>query len=212
MKKFILTLLGGLISIVILTFANSVQAGLAIPYTPDADTMHLWHLNETGGTNALDAADLNTNTYPIELTNLGVPNAGNIPTPPYTNTSLGNPGPPGLTYAYSGSTKQHLLYGGNYPDVGNFCNPTTGAFTFEALILISNSISSIDAEILTGDSGGAITARGWQWRIENGTMEWDLLGGSTDNDFKPALPLSGVDAAKVGSWYRGGYIHRPNPN
>ncbi len=36
----------------ILPFAFAVctaQAGLQIPYTPDADTLHLWHFNGPGG-------------------------------------------------------------------------------------------------------------------------------------------------------------------
>ena len=50
-------------------------------------------------------------------------------------------------------------------------------------------------------SFGGIGNRGWQWRLENGAMEWDLLAGSTDNDFKPLLPTTGPDTAQLNAWY-----------
>jgi hypothetical protein len=186
------------------------QAGLAIPYTQDQNTLHLWHLNDTNGLYANDAATNLTvdDATPIQLENLGEP----IPTQlPYSNTSLGSPGPgyPGLTNSYSGTTKQHVLagnngsfFGGQFPDVTQFCNPVTGAFTFEAVINVNSVLASIDAEILAGDNASAsIGNRGWQWRLENGAMEWDLLAGSTDNDFKPLLPTTGPDAARTNAWF-----------
>ncbi|HEY3860579.1 MAG TPA: Ig-like domain-containing protein [Verrucomicrobiae bacterium] len=199
---------GALLAAAVLAFTASARAGLAVPYTPNADTLHLWHLNETNGQFAADSADLSTNAYPITLTNIGgLPNANAsayaATTYPFTNTALGTAGPgfPGLTNAYSGSNKGHLLYGGSLPDVSGLCNPTTGAFTFEALICISNNLSG-DYEIFTGDSGGALTTRGWQWRFNTAQEQWDLIAGATsDNTFPPALPTSGPDAAAVGVWY-----------
>jgi hypothetical protein len=194
LPKFVLPAIA---SVALLGVGLSARAGLAIPYTPNADTLHLWHLNETNGSlYAFDSTDLDTNSWPITLTNIGEVSF------PFTNTSLGNPGPgfPGLTNAYSGNNKFHLLYGGSYPDVTGLCNPTSGAFTFEAIILISNSLSG-DYEIFTGDNGGAVTARGWQWRFNTSEEQWDLLGGGTDNNFSPLLPTTGPDAYKLNTWY-----------
>ncbi len=195
--------------ILALAAVPATWAGLAIPYTQDTDTMHLWHLNDSNGLYAIDSATNFTvdSATPIQLENIGEPHPGTFP---YTNTSLGSAGPgyPGLANCYTGTTGQHLLtgyngssYGGDFPNVSQFCNPTTGAFTFEAVINLNAALSTIDAEILSGDNNGAIGVRGWQWRIEQGTEEWDLLAGSTDNDFKPALPTSGPDAAKTNTWY-----------
>jgi len=189
---------------------ESARAGLAIPYTPDAATMHLWHLNDASGQlYAVDSATLSPDATPITLENIGEPTPGSLP----TNAFFGASGPnePGLSTCYSGITKQHLLggyngsgYGAIFPNVSQFCNPATGAFSFEAVLNISSSnvLSSIDAEILTGDNSDG-TSRGWQWRLENGALEWDLQGGSTDNDFKPLLPTTGNDAVslKTNSWY-----------
>src|SRR5580658_921097 len=125
-------LLGAFVAVAILAVAVSARAGLAVPYSPNADTLHLWHLNESGGPFAYDSADLSTNAYPITLTNIGYSSAGTL-VYPFTNTTLGAPGPgyPGLTNAYFGNNKYHLLYGGgSYPNVNGLCNPTTGAFTF----------------------------------------------------------------------------------
>ena len=127
-------LLGAFVAVTMLAVAFSARAGLAVPYTANADTLHLWHLNESGGPIANDSADLSTNASPIILTNIGYSSAGTT-VYPFTNTSLGNPGPgfPGLTNAYSAMNKYHLLYGGSYPNVNGLCNTSTGAYTFGKL-------------------------------------------------------------------------------
>jgi hypothetical protein len=198
LKTFLKT---GLLAIAI-GIAISASAALRVPYTVDPDTLHLWHLDETNGLYSQDAIGTstngNTNAIAITLTNLAEPSPG---TGPYTNAFLGSPAYTGLGTAYSATTKQHLLYGGPFPDVSQFCNPTTGAFTFEALVSINSSFATADMEIVSGDNGLGITQRGWQWRIDNGVIEWDLLGGSTDNDYKAALPASGSDAIATNVWY-----------
>jgi len=170
-------------------------AGLQIPYTPDASTLHLWHLDDPDGLTATDAVA----TSSIVLTNLGMPNPG---IGPYTNVNLGSPSFLGQGTCLVASNKQHLLYGGSFPDVSQFCNPVSGAFTFEAIVRFdTDPTATIDAEIVSGDNGLGIGNRGWQWRIFNGVMEWDLLAGSTDNDYKSNLPKIGANAAIAGAWY-----------
>lgn len=173
------------------------RAGLQIPYTPDTSSLHLWHLNETSGLTTPDAVQTN----PITLTLLGLPNAG---TGPYTNVTLSSPSAfPILTNAMTGLDKAHLLDGGIFPDVSQFADPTTGAFTFEAIVKFNiNPLGAIDAEIVAGDNGSGLANRGWQWRIFNGVMEWNLLAGSGgDNDFKSTLPATGPNAALSNTWY-----------
>ncbi len=182
------------VTVAAFAMATAAHAGLQIPYVPDASTLHLWHLDEPSGLTAADAV-----AGGITLTNLGMPNPG---TGPYTNTSFGGPAFAGQGTCVSATTKQHLLYGGAFPDVSQFVNPVSGAFTFEALVKFNlNPLGSIDAEIVTGDNGLGLANRGWQWRIFNGVMEWDLLAGSTDNDFKAPLPATGANAAITGAWY-----------
>jgi hypothetical protein len=180
-----------------LTTATTSRAGLQIPYTPDASTLHLWHLDEPSTIyTSTDAVA----TSSITLTNIGWPTPGG---PPYTNTSLGNPSFTGLGTCETAINKGHLLYGGNFPDVSQFRNPVSGAFTFEAVVKFDiNPLGAIDAEIVAGDNGGGLGVRGWQWRIFNGVMEWNLLAGNGgDNDFKSTLPSTGPNAAIAGTWY-----------
>src|ERR1035438_6698881 len=127
--------LGAFVAVAVVAVALSAHAGLGLPYTPDAHTLHLWHLDDTNGLYTVDAvatsASASANAIPITLTNLGEPTPGTFP---YTNTSLGNLSyDAGLGTCYTGTDKQHLLYGGSFPDVSQFCNPSSGAFTFEAL-------------------------------------------------------------------------------
>jgi hypothetical protein len=176
-----------------LAFPVFTQAGLQIPYATDSSTLHLWHLDETSGTSGADAVTANS----ITLTNLGIPTGG-----PFTNTTFGATAFSGLGTAVSASTKQHVLYGGAFPDVTQFSDPETGAFTFEALVKFdTDPLGANDAEIVSGDNGLGLGNRGWQWRIFNGVMEWDLLAGDTDNDFKAPLPATGPNAAIAGAWY-----------
>ena len=79
---------------------ESARAGLAIPYTPDAATMHLWHLNDASGQlYAVDSATLSPDATPITLENIGEPTPGSLP----TNAFFGASGPnePGLSTCYS---------------------------------------------------------------------------------------------------------------
>ena len=175
---------------------GTAQAGLQIPYTNNATTLHLWHLDGPDGLTTPDAVT----TSPITLTNLGLPTPRTLP---YTNVNLGVASFPGLGECLRAPVnKQHLLYGGGFPDVSQFCNPDSGAFTFEAVVKFTGSPTAAgDYEIVSGDNGLGLGNRGWQWRVFNGVMEWDLLAGSTADDFKSTLPTTGPDAAISNTWY-----------
>jgi hypothetical protein len=176
-------------------FTLHCNAGLRIPYVPDGDTLHLWHLDGPAALTTPDAVPENG----ITLTNIGEPSPG---TGPYTNANLGSPSFSGLGNSLHATTKQHLLYGGAFSDVLPFSNPESGAFTFEAVVKFDiDPLGASDMEIISGDNGLGIGNRGWQWRIFNGVMEWDLLAGATDNDFKAPLPKTGPDAAITNTWY-----------
>lgn len=175
--------------------AAPALAGLQIPYTNNPATLHLWHLNDPDGLLVTDAVA----TASITLTNIGLPNPS---VGPYTNVHLGITSFPGEGTCLKATAKPHLLYGGAFPDVSQFCNPVSGAFTFEAIIKVDAVFNPLDVEIVSGDNGGGITTRGWQWRLFNGVMEWNLLAGNGgDNDFKSTLPITGVNAAISNTWY-----------
>jgi hypothetical protein len=190
----------------VLLYTSAGYAGLQIPYTADGNTLHLWHLDDPYG--QLYATDA-VNSAGITLTNVGLPLPGSSPV---TNANFGHASFPGLgtcLYCQDVATganqpgKAHLLYGGSYPSVyPNFANQTSGAFTFEALVNFNLSpLGTCDAEIVSGDNPLGVSSRGWEWRIYNGFMEWNLLAGAGDNDYKVALPASGPDAATTNTWY-----------
>jgi hypothetical protein len=121
-----------------------VQAGLQIPYTPDANTLHLWHFNDsTNQVNGFNTVTDAVNVDSITLTNFGQSASGNAP---FTNIFLvtngataalkdclsilpdnGNPAPgPSDAFCGLGNTITN-----SFPDTTEFRNPNSGAFTFE---------------------------------------------------------------------------------
>ncbi|HEX4121592.1 MAG TPA: immunoglobulin domain-containing protein [Verrucomicrobiae bacterium] len=209
-----------------LAVAISTHAGLQIPYTPNADTLHLWHLNDPA--NQLYAHD--SGVIPMTLTNLGIFGPTNVspfgpadgtvvplPLTGYTNCNFGcNLGLPvlntllgtcfissNLSLVSPGSCSASLL--GNIEDTGltNYCNATTGAFTWEMLIKLNLSYGAgaPDIYFINGDNGA--TERGWQWRLDTGSQPQMELNGInvSGSDFKPNIPVSGPDAIATNAWY-----------
>ncbi|HLX68953.1 MAG TPA: cadherin-like domain-containing protein [Verrucomicrobiae bacterium] len=215
------------------------KAGLNVPYTADANTLHLWHFDDStanqGTANFVTVTDAVTGG--ITMTNYGLNStsgtgggggdAGAAPnTPPYTNIFLlpqaatanlsqslqilpgGGPAA-GKAYAMCGTTNDNVAGSGYAPTL--FCNPTTGAFTFEALIYIQGNVFSTSIgsewEIFSGDNqGGGGLARGWQFRVQPGSapsvdINFINATGGTAPNVQFNLPLSGPDALTVSNWY-----------
>lgn len=212
----------------------NTQAGLQVPYTPDADTLHLWHFDDSTANQATANFVTVTDavaTAGITLTNFGIgPNAASSSAtagvPPYTNILLvsqvatanlkgclnitpgGIGGLAGKAYAMCTTTNG---IGGYFTDTTPFRNPTSGAFTFEALVYIQGNVFSASIgsewEIFCGDSQGEAGSRAWQFRIQPGSAPSlninfiSQTGGSAAPNVNPALPLSGTDALSVSNWY-----------
>lgn len=201
---YVNTLLGFCCFAVVSIMPNYTYGGLRIPYQVDEHTLHLWHFDDPQMIDGL------TNIYctdavavaSITLTNSGLPGTN---LPPQTNTWLGEPSYTGLGTCRKATTRYAIAYGGQFTDVSQFCNPETGAFTFEALVKfdVNPLAPPNNMQIVCGDQSGAINVRGWQFRVNTaGQLEWNLLAGSgSDNNFKPPLPSSGPNAAIVGQWY-----------
>ncbi len=167
------------------------RAGLNVPYAPDANTLHLWHFDDStanqGTANFVTVTDAVPAPDGITMTNYGLnsTSSGAAPnTPPYTNIFLvpqaatavlgqslqilpgGGPSV-GKAYAMCGTTNASVT-SSTYP-ITSFYNATSGAFTFEALIYIQGNVfsSSIGTEweIFSGDNQGSGITRSWQFRI-----------------------------------------------
>jgi hypothetical protein len=197
------------------------RAGLNVPYTVDSDTMHLWHFNDpTNGNTEADAVAGN----PIVLTNYGYPTSV---TNGFTNMFLTNglSVVSGITEALdirpddgaSGTAASHAMAAGPVLMAAtNFCNTTTGAFTFEALVSPLGPIFSSSAggewEIFCGDNTSQSTGnpggRGWQFRLNSQSspaLNFNFLSyvdntGTASDSFTYNLP-GGTDAVAIGQWY-----------
>ncbi len=196
----------------VLAMAHSAHAGLNIPYSNlitatnssvvttniDSDTLHLWHFDDAPGV-TLNVTDAVVSANSITLSNAGSPKSVFVSS--YSSTGL----------CASNNANTHgfcnIPNAAYFPDVSQFCNPVSGAFTLECIVKFNGSgnLKSLpfNAELVAGDNNGGITARGWQWRINTaGKMEWNLIAGNgSDNDFQAQLPASGPDTAVFNSWY-----------
>jgi hypothetical protein len=217
----------------------------ALSPTVDANTMHLWHLDE-GTVNAVDQAHYAyTGTYTtlpdanLPLTYLGgaSPNNAGTTGTVYASATLGNASytgfgtaldtsavsgvPPYPTNSFQPVLNAKIPANGAADNVDHtFDNPTTHAFTMEAVIQIKfNPMVSWaqPQEIIAGEGdAGDSTDRSWQFRIEANanpsTTTWKLrfqkvsgfggAGGSTSNwDITRDIPTAGDDAIMMDGWY-----------
>jgi Big-like domain-containing protein/concanavalin A-like lectin/glucanase superfamily protein len=186
-----------------LSIGTTARAGLQVPYTPDADTLHLWHFDDSianqGTTSFVTVTDA-VATASITLTNYGFGTnvlapfaAGNQPgSPPYTNIFLstqsatanllgclnilvggGTGGNVGKAYAWCGTSNN---VGGYFPDTTSFKNNSSGAFSFEALVYVQGPVFS--------------TSIGTEWEIFCGDSQGESGGRSWQFRMQPGTTPS----------------------
>ena len=189
---------------------SRVEAGLQIPYTPDAHTTHLWHFDASGGILTTDEVQ----TASITLTNMAQTNVAPVPSP---SISLGNISFPGMSNCLH-IVPTNLLTGNTFAfaDGGPALNSTlidtnSGAFTFEALVNMDVSPfvagTGENWEIVCGDnSANGLGVRGWQFRISTGpsaNINFNAAPGvnAAVNNLTIPLPTSGPDTVVAGQWY-----------
>ncbi len=205
-----------------------VQAGLA-PYAVDANTLHLWHLDEAappcadsvaGGTNLTVLAGGAT------LGNLSFTGFGNA----LSTVDGGQPGG-NLAAAIDAALSPLPLVNGAGDNVPwSFANPGTGAFTFEALVWIGfdpaanlgtgGTGRNLPMQIITGEqdgTGGGV--RSWQFRLDpvgfnpnadgftvalvQPALEFiNVNNGASPQNFVTRIPTNGVDAIASNQWYQ----------
>lgn len=189
----------------LLTF--QAHGGLQIPYTPDADTLHLWHFN--GPTNTIPSTD-EVQTASITLTNVTQSQV------PGSQITLGNPAAIAQlgtclqiipTNVNVGNTYAFAVNGTYWPDTTPFRNATSGAFTIEAIIKCTGNpyvAGNGNWEIVAGDnSPGTGQSRGWQFRIQSGLqpqLDFNFITGGGGN-YLVNLPKSGPNILLQGIWY-----------
>ena len=213
-----------LVALLSLAAPQAVLAAISGPYAVDANTLHLWHLNELSAP-AADAAHYNyAGTFTTKVDSnqpLNVPfGTGTLGAASFTGfgTAFDN----GATPANSGLAASAPANATTDNVDHTFDNPTTHAFTMEAIIRIGfdpavPTTATGHQEIIAGEGdAGDSSDRSWQFRIQaNETPDstpWVLrfqkvsgfggAGGSTANyNLDGNIPNTGVDAIAQNSWY-----------
>jgi Concanavalin A-like lectin/glucanases superfamily len=199
----------------------SANAAIVGPYAVDTNTLHLWHLDEQG-TPAVDQAHYNyAGTFTTK------PDANQPLNALFGGGSLGNASAPGFGTAYGASSTTPAGSGLSGLTPANsaadnvdhtFDNPTTHAFTMEAIVQIGFDPAAAmtrPQEIIAGEGDAADSSdRSWQFRLEPHTLggAWLLrfqkvtgfggIGGSTASYMLDGtIPQTGPDAIAQGMWY-----------
>src|ERR1035441_7519647 len=185
----------------VLSACCCARALIVGPYSLDASTLHLWHLNETA-VPALDSAPGGTNLTALGgSATLGTAASARFATALTTATTSGDYLAP---RALAADTSDNPLM--TYDD------PATGAFTYEAMIRVDFNPATFNrgnvplylicAENETAD-------RPFQFRIHtNGVagsgvliLQFYNLTGVGNTPFIATIPTNGADAIIQGKWY-----------
>jgi autotransporter-associated beta strand protein len=177
------------------------QAIIVGPYTPDANTLHLWHLDE-GAAPAVDSAPGGTNLLIL---------AGGAT---LNNASFTGFGTALNTLATTNAYLAPLTYTGNANDnvLMTYADTNTGAFTCEAIIRIDFDPATFTygqpLYLVTAENLESGSQRPWQWAIlPNGTsgttfrLRFFAGGSAAPNNITFAIPTTGPDAIAQGNWY-----------
>lgn len=186
-------------AIALLLVAGMTQAAIVGPYTPDSDTLHLWHFDEANPGPAQPDAGL------VSSFNL-TPDDGKSPGSPAT---LGNPAF-SLDFGTSGnaSAGQGSGFMGNSIPVSDLTG-ANGSFTFEAVISLSN-INDTQMIAAMENNGGA-AARPFQFRVDGGNLRFINIAGGVQQILE-AIPTTGDDAFVADEWFHVAATYDGNEN
>jgi len=187
-------------------------AAVVGPYTPDANTLVLLHLDEAaGGSVTTNVGSLGGNLYSVNY-------ASATAVPPLVTTMLGATGfsaPPTNFNKCENNTTAGYEFGYDYNKNGQY-DADTGSgsvdflpmsklnignggqtpFTLEALIQPTSTAGN--QEIICTDSSGP-SGRGFQFRITGGSLQFQFITGS--QAVSATIPTTGSDAFAAGTWY-----------
>jgi autotransporter-associated beta strand protein len=187
-----------------LMVSNSSSATNLIPYSADANTLVLFHLDEAaGGSQTTNVGTLGKNAYTVNMTTAST-------TPPTVTGVLGVSGQKGFGNAANFNPSGYLAgfdsanngaYNGETVDtitMGslNMGNGGQTPWTIEAMIC--PSVTNASQEIICTDSSAA--NRGFQFRLNaSGQLELNLIYAGVNP--KVAIPSSGANAFAPNNWY-----------
>lgn len=186
-------------------FLCAISARAAFqPYTPDANTLFLFHLDEAAGTTAItNLGTMGGIAYSVNMTTASA-------NPPLITNVLGATGFSafgnaancnGTGYSIGFDADGSGVYQGEtFDDLSmsdlNMGNGGTTPWTLEALIY--PSVTNVNQEIITTDSSA--TSRGFQFRLNTaGQLELNLIALGINP--KTAIPTTGPHAYAASNWY-----------
>lgn len=174
--------------------AGISQATIIAPYTADADTLHLYHLDDsnTGSTVADSAGSINLSKQ--------------------NNATLGNSSFTGFGTSGNTSAANNSIIRSSVVSPGPIVAPVGvgGAFTYEAMINVSQA-SSGNQDIFTLDAN-ANANRSFLFRINNANLQFfNLLEGATLSH-SIAVPTTGDDAFVANEWFHVAVTYNGNEN
>jgi autotransporter-associated beta strand protein len=208
------------------------QAIVVGPYTPDVNTVFLFHLDELAGTtaavnaNGTIAASTNAVAYkqntatannsPTDATILGISGAsgftfGNFGRAAYiTNTVAAGVVSNGIGIDMNGNGAFNLN-NGNSPNNGDSLANSSlilgpnNSFTLEALINLPDTNAG-NREIICADNA---QTRGFQFRVSGANIELNMQPGvsATANDFLVPIPKTGLHAFVPNTWFHVALVH-----
>ncbi|WP_367873051.1 BNR-4 repeat-containing protein [Luteolibacter sp. Populi] len=197
--------------LIIALFTLPATASIRGPYSADANTVHLFHLDEAAGTTS--AANTGGASSPLLAFNgTSVPANGNSVQP--ANTAI--LGADAFSAVFGKAATLSTLSAGLGLDAngsGGFQPGTTfcpdaidhstlagadGSFTLEALINLP-AITGSSREIITTDS--SLTNRGFQFRVgATGLLEFNFITGGGAAISAP-IPVGGTHAFAANEWF-----------
>jgi autotransporter-associated beta strand protein len=198
-------------------------ADLVGPYTPDANTLFLFHFDEPAGSSVTANVGLKPgNAYTVINSTSG----NGLAIPPITTTMLGVPGYVNGATNFGNcfsNTAAGCLVGYDFNQNGQYDGEVSGTslsadrmamtnlnmgnggnspWTMEALVRPYDIGSgSSTHEIICTDNSLGNTLRGFQFRFSAGTLQLQWIGGTTPTAVSGTIPLTGPDAYVAGNWY-----------
>jgi len=197
---------------IMLATAFPLAAAVSGPYTADANTVHLFHLDETSGTSAANSGG---STRPLLSFNGTAGPSTNTNAQPSQSGLLGATGSTGFGKCATIQNAAHGLgldannSGGFQPGNSTTTNPpdgithsslaaANGAFTLEALISIP-ALTGTNREIICTDS--SLTNRGFQFRINTtGQLEFNFISTNVSST-SFAIPTTGNNGFAANEWF-----------
>ncbi len=200
--------------VLILLFATAIRSAAAVsgPYAADANTVHLFHLDEASGSSA---ANSGTSTGSLLAFNGTAGPSNNTNAQPSQSGLLGATGSTGFGKCATFQSAAHGLgldannSGGFQPGNSTTTHPpdgithsslaaVNGAFTLEALVNIP-ALTGANREIICTDS--SLNSRGFQFRINTtGQLEFNFISTNVSSTTF-AIPTTGNNGFAANEWF-----------